>query len=164
MIRRQIHGEPGIAAALKAGERITMDIDIINIGAKSKGLTINIVGSCVENENIVFEYIRVFFDKNIEEKQEYAYESVFKRVDYQDGRKGYSAKIENIELPNSIPFAELMKRRNNMDSFFMFQLQLFGKAVMPTEVSDMKVFIHPIENYYDGYICINTTDDFRIIE
>ena len=139
---------------LPINEIFYTSLEFVNIGKACKGITVIIVGKSIEDENIELEKMQLFDGLGLKEN-EVITEEKFIKVIFQDGRKGYYVKVDTVEIAHSISYSEslkiFMKTQSRDKKFHQYTIKIYAKAVNKPDKIEAIVFIHPNENYNEGY-------------
>jgi len=138
---------------LYVGETFFACMEFVNVGRTCIGITINITGKSLDDENIDFEKVQLFYCYPFEGTNPLV-EAEFRKVDFQDGRKGYSVTLETAEIVHSISKSEsseiFRKTQSISKKFHQYHIRAFAKAVSIPNKIEMFMFVHPNDNYFEG--------------
>ena len=153
-------------AIFYVGDEFSAITFFTNEGKAANGMTISIVGDCLQSGSIAFERIQLF--DGCAEKNKLIAEVSLNRVVFQDGRIGYNATFDDVEIPRSISFAEYSRvagaNHSKKKDFKQFTLKVFGNIVGKPNISRATIFTHPNENYTEGCFQADLfNDDFVVL-
>jgi hypothetical protein len=148
------------------GETIYSDQTFVNTGKDCNGIIVPIIGKSLEEESIEFEHLQLFKGHTFGNKP-FA-EAKFVKETFLDGRKGYIAKLDDIEIIHSIPsapddFGKASKTKSKTREYQEYTIRLLFRAVSRTDNFEVFMFIHSIENFYEGYLCEEFLKDRIVI-
>ncbi|OQB12474.1 MAG: hypothetical protein BWY15_02199 [Firmicutes bacterium ADurb.Bin193] len=139
---------------LHIGEIFVTVTDFVNVGMDGKGVTVYFIGKSMESESVVFERVQIF-DCIAFEGNKLVAEAEFEKITFQDDRKGYYAKLDGVEIFHSITFSDycIASRTNKSKEkkYHPFSIKVFGKALNMANEYEAALFVHPNENYTEGY-------------
>lgn len=148
------------------GDKFDGEIQFINEGKVAKGLTVHILGDCLELGCLTLERIRLYkgfvpYERHegyirVSSAGEPFAESAPKKVVFQDGRKGYAAYFDDVEIPNSMTYSEYvtvaLKNPAKKKDYHPYTLMVSGSIENLIDITSIDIFVHPNENHAAGYV------------
>lgn len=138
--------KPYVRNSIRVGDEFCTTVIFVNCGKSTdNGFSVYSVSDCVAKKDIELTRLELINKVTLETK---SYE--FEYGELNTGVFGYRINDFHHTFKHQIyTYTNYRKLKN------FYEMNIYGKVLKPCHVERFTLFIHPLENYYDGYIWID---------